>query len=172
VGYNLLAMPILDAHTFEFFSKSPEQTRRLGMRLGALLKSGDLVCLQGDLGAGKTTLVQGVASGWGGLDEVSSPTFVLVNAYRRPDGTQLSHFDAYRVESLAEAEELDLDALLERGPLVVEWPERVEPILPAERLWAWLEYETEEHRSFRFEARGRRYETLLDSMRVSVYGAN
>ncbi len=60
-------MPILDAHTFEFFSKSPEQTRRLGMRLGALLQPGDLICLQGDLGAGKTTLVQGVARGWGAL---------------------------------------------------------------------------------------------------------
>ena len=169
MGYNLLDMPILDAHTFEFFSKSPEQTRRLGMRLGALLRPGDLICLQGELGAGKTTLVQGVASGWGALDEVSSPTFVLVNAYRRPDGAQLSHFDAYRIESLGEAEELDLDALLASGPLFIEWPERVEPILPAERLWTWLEYESEEHRSMRFEARGRRYESVLDALQQAVY---
>ncbi len=162
-------MPILNAHTFEFFSKSPEQTRRLGMRLGALLQTGDLVCLQGELGAGKTTLVQGVATGWGALDEVSSPTFVLVNAYRRPDGTQLSHFDAYRIESLGEAEELDLDDLLTIGPLFIEWPERIEPILPAERLWAWLDYESEEHRSMRFEARGARFEDLLDSLQQAVY---
>jgi tRNA threonylcarbamoyladenosine biosynthesis protein TsaE len=105
------------------------------------------------------------------MDEVSSPTFVLVNGYRRPDGTQLSHFDAYRVESLGEAEELDLDALLVHSPLFVEWPERVEPILPAERLWAWLEYETEEHRFMRFAARGVRYENLLDALRQTVYGA-
>src|SRR5512137_1297190 len=117
-------MPILDAHAFEFFSRSPEQTRRLGMRLGALLQAGDLVCLQGELGAGKTTLVQGIAQGWGALDDVSSPTFVLVNAYRRPNLGQLFHFDAYRVESPGEAEELDLDSLLSQGPLVVEWPER------------------------------------------------
>ncbi len=165
-------MPILDAHTFEFFSKSPEQTRRLGMRLGALLQPGDLVCLQGELGAGKTTFVQGVARGWGAMDEVSSPTFVLVNAYRRPDGSQLSHFDAYRVESLGEAEELDLDSLLAHSPLFVEWPEKVEAILPVDRLWACLEYETEEHRFMRFAARGTRYENLLDALRQNVYGAD
>jgi tRNA threonylcarbamoyladenosine biosynthesis protein TsaE len=165
-------MPILDAHTFEFFSRSPEQTRRLGMRLGALLQPGDLICLQGDLGAGKTTLVQGVARGWGALDEVSSPTFVLVNAYRRLDGMQLSHFDAYRIESLGEAEELDLDTLMGNGPLFIEWAERVEAILPAERLWAWLEYESEEHRFMRFAARGLRYERLLASLRGAIYGGN
>jgi tRNA threonylcarbamoyladenosine biosynthesis protein TsaE len=163
-------MPILDAHAFEFFSKSPEQTRRLGMRLGALLQPGDLVCLQGDLGAGKTTLVQGVARGWGALDEVSSPTFVLVNAYHRPDGSQLSHFDAYRIDSLGEAEELDLDALLAAGPLFIEWPERIEPILPAERLWIWLEYEAEEHRSLRLAGRGKRYDSLLADLRHAVFG--
>ena len=165
-------MPILDAHAFEFFSKSPEQTRRMGMRLGALLQPGDLVCLQGDLGAGKTTLVQGAAGGWGALDEASSPTFVLVNTYRRADSGQLFHFDAYRIESLGEAEELDLDSLLAQGPLFVEWPERVEAILPGERLWAFLEYESDEHRTIRFTARGKRFETLLDSLRHTIYGAD
>jgi tRNA threonylcarbamoyladenosine biosynthesis protein TsaE len=165
-------MPILDAHAFEFFSRSPDQTRRLGMRLGVLLQPGDLVCLQGELGAGKTTLVQGIAQGWGALDEVSSPTFVLVNAYRRPDLNQLFHFDAYRVDSPGEAEELDLDALLSQGPLVVEWPERVESILPVKRLWAWLEYESEELRAMRFSACGKRYEDLLDHLRLIVYGGD
>lgn len=165
-------MPILDEHTFEIFSKSPEQTRRLGMRLGALLQEGDVICLQGELGAGKTTFVQGAAQGWGSLDQVSSPTFVLVNAYHRADGGQLSHFDAYRIESLGEAEELDLDALLASGALFVEWAERVEPILPAERLWAFLEYESEEHRSLRFQAHGKRYDVLLNKLRQNVYGVD
>jgi tRNA threonylcarbamoyladenosine biosynthesis protein TsaE len=165
-------MPILDAHTFEFFSRSPEQTRRLGMRLGALLQPGDLVCLQGELGTGKTTLVQGVAQGWGALDDVSSPTFVLVNAYRRPDSSSLFHLDAYRIDSLGEAEELDMDTLLSQGPLLIEWPERVEPILPVERLWAWLEYESEEHRAMRFAACGKRYERVLDQLRLTVYGGD
>lgn len=163
-------MPILDAHAFEFFSRSPEQTRRLGMRLGALLQAGDLICLQGDLGAGKTTLVQGIAQGWGALDAVSSPTFVLVNAYRRADSGQLFHLDAYRIESLGEAEELDIDALLAEGPLVIEWAERLKPILPAEQLWVWLEYESEEHRAMRLSASGDRYKGMLDSLRQVVYG--
>jgi len=165
-------MPILDAHSLEFFSRSPEQTRRLGMRLGALLHPGDLVCLQGELGAGKTTLVQGMAQGWGAMDGVSSPTFVLVNSYRRPDSGQLFHFDAYRIDSPAEAEELDVDILLEQGPMVVEWPERVVSILPPERLWAWLEYESEEHRAMRFAACGDRYEALLNRLRRELYGVN
>ena len=80
------------------------------------------------------------------------------------------HLDAYRLESPAEAEELDLDALLDQGPLVVEWPERVEAILPPERLWAWLEYESEEHRGMRFQANGKHYETLLEGLRQTVYG--
>jgi tRNA threonylcarbamoyladenosine biosynthesis protein TsaE len=165
-------MPILDERTFEFFSRSPEQTRRLGMRLGALLQPGDLVCLQGDLGAGKTTLVQGLAQGWGALDAVSSPTFVLINMYRKPDAKQLFHFDAYRIASLGEAEELDIDGLLSEGPLVIEWAERIEAILPEERLWVWLEYESEEHRSMRFVANGTHYENQLVNLRQSVYRIN
>jgi len=165
-------MPILDAHSFEFFSRSPEQTRRIGMRLGGLLQPGDLICLQGELGSGKTTLVQGLAQGWGSLDPVSSPTFVLVNVYRRPDAARLFHFDAYRIESTPEAEELDLDTLLAQGPLVVEWAERVTAILPAGRLWAFLEHESEEHRDIRFIADGKRHENLLDSLRQTIYGVD
>lgn len=163
-------MPILDSNTLEFFSRSPEQTRRVGMRLGGLLQAGDVICLQGELGAGKTTLVQGLAQGWGSLDSVSSPTFVLVNVYRRPDTAQLFHLDAYRLESAPEAEELDIDNLLAQGPLVVEWPERIEPVLPGERLWVKLEYVAEEHREMRFTTRGEHYERMLAALRQAVYG--
>ncbi len=163
-------MPILAPNTLEFFSRSPEQTRRVGMRLGGLLQSGDMICLQGELGTGKTTLVQGMAQGWGSLDAVTSPTFVLVNIYRRPDAAQLFHLDAYRLESAPEAEELDIDNLLAQGPLVVEWPERVEPVLPGERLWVKLEYVAEEHREMRFTTRGEHYERMLAALRQAVYG--
>src|SRR5215213_1503208 len=83
-------MPVLDAHMMDYFSRSPEQTRRIGMRLGGALQAGDVICLQGDLGAGKTTFVQGIAQGWRSLDAVSSPTFIIVNVYRR--GTKLVYF--------------------------------------------------------------------------------
>ena len=163
-------MPVLSANAFDFFSRSPEQTRRLGMRLGAHLQPGDVICLQGELGAGKTTFVQGVAAGWGSLDAVSSPTFVLVNVYRRSDGDQLFHFDTYRVESAAEAEELDLDAMLGSGPLIIEWPERLGDLIPKERLWINLDHMAEEHRQMRFNAKGKRYDELLDDIRKSMFG--
>jgi tRNA threonylcarbamoyladenosine biosynthesis protein TsaE len=164
------AMPILDARTLEFFSRSPEQTRRLGVRLGGLLQPGDLVCLSGDLGAGKTTLVQGLAQGWGSLDQVSSPTFVLVNTYRRPDKRSLYHLDAYRLANAFEAEELDLDIMLETGPLVVEWPERIKSVLPAECLWLSLRWVADEHRGMVFHSQGTRYEEILAEFRKRVFG--
>lgn len=168
----VLRMPVLTANAFDFFSHSSEQTRRLGMRLGAHLQAGDVVCLQGDLGAGKTTFVQGLAVGWGSLDAVSSPTFVLVNVYRRAGGGQLFHFDTYRVESTPEAEELDLDAMLSSGPLVIEWPERMADVLPAERLWIKLEYVDDDLRELTFLPVGKRYINLLNEFRRSSFGTD
>ncbi|MCL4559638.1 MAG: tRNA (adenosine(37)-N6)-threonylcarbamoyltransferase complex ATPase subunit type 1 TsaE [Chloroflexi bacterium] len=165
-------MPILDARTVEFFSRSPEQTRRVGMRLGALLQCGDLICLQGELGSGKTTLVQGIATGWGSLDPVSSPTFILVNSYRRPDGQILHHLDAYRIQSPQEAEELDLSLMFDRGPLVMEWPERIESVLPDQRLWVNLRWMTDEQRGMAFLANGPRHQKLLDEFRRKVFGGS
>ena len=163
-------MPILDSHTIEFFSRSPEQTRRIGMRLGSEIKAGDVICLQGNLGAGKTTFVQGLAQGWGSQDSVSSPTFILVNLYRRANGDQLFHLDAYRLESMLEAEELDLDSMMTEGALIIEWPERLDHLIPAERLWINLDHIQEEHREMRFNANGKRYDELLDGMRQSMFG--
>ena len=164
-------MPILDAHTLEIFSRSPEHTRRIGMRLGGLLRRGDVICLQGELGAGKTTLVQGVAQGWGSLDAVTSPTFVLVNQYRRPETDQLFHVDAYRIESEPEAAELDLDGMLAEGALLVEWPERFADILPDERLWIKMEYVDEEQRQMRLQAGGAHYDDILADLRAAFFGA-
>jgi tRNA threonylcarbamoyladenosine biosynthesis protein TsaE len=165
-------MPILDAHTLEFFSRSPEQTRRIGMRLGGLLRQGDVICLQGDLGAGKTTLVQGLAQGWGSLDPVSSPTFIIVNNYRRPDDEQLFHMDAYRLDSAPEAAELDLDEMLARGSLLIEWPERIREILPAEYMWISFEYVAEENRHMVIKATGARYDDLLTALRQDLFGGD
>ena len=140
------------------------------MRLGALLQPGDLVCLRGELGAGKTTLVQGLAQGWGSLTPATSPTFVLVNEYRRPGDVCLYHLDAYRIESCLEAEQLDLNTMLDEGVLVVEWPEIIEAVLPGERLWTELEIVEEGRRDLCFSAMGRRPGALLASFRQAVYG--
>jgi len=163
-------MPILDANSMEFISRSPEQTRRLGMRFGALLQVGDLICLAGDLGSGKTTFVQGIASGWGSLDQVTSPTFVLVNVYRGGDGRRLYHLDAYRLSNAAQAVDLDLDAMLESGPLVVEWADHVREALPHEHLWVDMRWISENQRDLVFRGYGERHQNLLAAIRKQIFG--
>lgn len=147
-------------------TNSPQETRNLGRKLGQLLQPGDLLCLQGDLGAGKTTLTQGIAEGWGSLDSVSSPTFVMVNLYRAPDGTPLYHMDAYRIESLPEAAQLGLDDMLAEGALIVEWPERIEALLPKERIWMNLTHISENERQIEITAHGERSEKILSDLAV------
>jgi tRNA threonylcarbamoyladenosine biosynthesis protein TsaE len=165
-------MSILDAHTMDFFSQSPEHTRQVGIRLGGALQVGDVICLQGDLGAGKTTFVQGIAQGWGSMDSVSSPTFIIVNVYRRANKMQLFHMDAYRLDSTSEAEELDLDSMLAQGPLIIEWPERMQRLIPREHLLIQFEYVQEEEREMKFRAHGKRYDDLLEVVRHVTYGAD
>lgn len=164
-------MPILDDRHFEFFSHSPDQTRRLGIHLGGYLKPGDVVGLVGNLGAGKTTLVQGLAQGWGALDPVSSPTYVIVNEYRRADGQHLYHIDAYRLENAFDAEILDFDRMLSQGPLVIEWAERIKPVLPEDCLWIRMESTGMEHRSMMLNPEGSRFLNIVNQLRRKLYGA-
>jgi tRNA threonylcarbamoyladenosine biosynthesis protein TsaE len=89
---------------------------------------------------------------------------VLVNLYRRADGGQLFHLDSYRIESAAEAEELDLDVMLSQGPLLIEWADRIRKILPAERLWLAFEYLDENRRKLQIEATGARYQQLFSDL--------
>jgi tRNA threonylcarbamoyladenosine biosynthesis protein TsaE len=161
-------MPILDANTFEFISRSADQTRRIGIRLGEIMEPGDVVCLTGELGAGKTTFVQGVVRGWGSSDQVTSPTFVLVNNYRLPDGQVLSHLDAYRLENASEAENLDLESMLTGGPLLVEWADRIMQALPEERLEIQMAWLAEELRQMVITFKGKRYQRLLNHLKEGM----
>jgi tRNA threonylcarbamoyladenosine biosynthesis protein TsaE len=163
-------MPILDQNSVEFISRGTDYTRRVGIRLGTILKSGDVICLEGDLGSGKTTLVQGMAAGWGSLDRVTSPTFVLLNLYRRLDGGQFHHLDAYRLKDSGEARDLDLESYIETGPMVVEWAERIRSALPTDHLWVTLRMVDIDQRDLIFSARGPHYETLLENFRARIYG--
>lgn len=129
-----------------------------------------MICLEGDLGSGKTVFVQGMAAGWGSLDRVTSPTFVLLNIYRRLDGGKFHHLDAYRMKDAKEAEELDLGAYIDTGPLVVEWADRISAALPKDHLWVSLRIVDENQRDLIFTARGEYYESLLDKFRMRIYG--
>jgi tRNA threonylcarbamoyladenosine biosynthesis protein TsaE len=166
----IFKMHNLEIPTVDFLSRSPEQTRRLGQRLGAALQPGDVICLQGELGAGKTTFVQGIAQGWGSRDAVSSPTFITVNVYRNHDEKQLFHLDTYRLDSVGEAEELDLQSMQAQGPLLIEWPERMERLIPRERLWIKFEHVDPEERQMKMSSRGKRYDDLLDILRRAANG--
>jgi len=163
-------MPILDDSIFEFFSHSPDQTRRLGIHLGGYLRLGDVICLEGNLGSGKTTLVQGIAQGWGALDPVSSPTFMIVNEYRRADQERLYHLDAYRLNGSMDADLLDFDRMLSQGPIVIEWAEKVKGVLPESFLWITLKYTGMEHRAMRLTSQGKRHEKIIDQLRRKLYG--
>ena len=114
----------------ELTTTSPEETEAAGARLGATLKSGDVVALTGELGAGKTVFVQGLARALGVATGATSPTFVLVNEYR--GRLPVHHVDAYRTTSLAELMDLGIEEMMDGdGVTVIEWAERLEPLLPA-----------------------------------------
>ena len=110
----------------------------MGEALGRQLGPGDVVSLVGPLGAGKTTLAQGIARGLGVEDVVNSPTFTLVQEYA--GRLTVYHIDAYRLSGPEEAADLAIPEMIEAGgALLIEWPERIEPLLPADRLEIQLE---------------------------------
>jgi tRNA threonylcarbamoyladenosine biosynthesis protein TsaE len=111
------------------------EMQALGERLAALLRPGDLVLLTGDLGAGKTTLTQGIGAGLGVRGPVTSPTFVIARVHpSQVGGPPLVHVDAYRLGSIAEVDDLDLDASVDEAVTVVEWGEGLVEGLSADRL--------------------------------------
>jgi tRNA threonylcarbamoyladenosine biosynthesis protein TsaE len=118
--------------------RTVEQTRELGRRLAAVLRAGDLVILDGPLGAGKTVLTQGIGAGLGVQGDVTSPTFVIARVHRPATGGRglpLVHVDAYRLGGIAEVDDLDLDTGLDEAVTVVEWGEgKVEQLSDAHLL--------------------------------------
>jgi len=149
-----------------FHSHSPVETRRLGRILGERLRGGDVVGIEGPLGAGKTCLVQGLAEGLE-VDSrvpVTSPTFVIVAEY--PGRVWLRHADFYRVESYARLLDAGFDDLCDaNGVLVVEWPERFPEALPSERLEIRIDSGPgPEERRIRIAARGERAEKIQEEL--------
>lgn len=117
-----------------------QDTQALGHELGRVLRAGDLVVLTGDLGAGKTTLTQGLAEGLGVRGPITSPTFVIARVHPTlVDGPALVHVDAYRLGGAAELDDLDLDADLDASVTVVEWGEGLVEQLSGDRLEVVLE---------------------------------
>jgi tRNA threonylcarbamoyladenosine biosynthesis protein TsaE len=143
-------------------SDGPDATRALGEKLGALLEPGDVLLLSGELGAGKTTFVQGLARGLGFDASVSSKSFVLMGEY--PGRITLYHADLYRLDEPEEVWALGLDEISRDGVLVVEWPERAPDVLPQERMLVHFEDIDETVRVISLEAHGARPEALVHAM--------
>ena len=154
---------------FHFLSRSPAETRALAARLGAHLAPGDLVALRGELGAGKTEFVRGLALGLGApVDEVASPTFALAHEYQ--GRVTLVHLDLYRLHEIPPEFIPDLEDYL-GGPQVtaVEWAERLGDLLPPERLEVALTIAGEEERQLTLTGHGLRGEELLAAWTAAAY---
>lgn len=121
------------------------ETEELGRKIAACLTQGDAIALEGDLGAGKTTLARAILRALGVEDEVPSPSFTLVQEYEA-GGLKIAHCDLYRIESPTELEEMGLEEAVRNGVLLVEWPERAPERIPADALKIRLDIESENER--------------------------
>ncbi|MCD6289119.1 MAG: tRNA (adenosine(37)-N6)-threonylcarbamoyltransferase complex ATPase subunit type 1 TsaE [Anaerolineae bacterium] len=150
---------------WEWISHRPAETVALGKALAALLSPGDIIALSGDLGAGKTTLVQGLARGLSITQPVTSPTFILMNEYASTP--PLYHVDCYRLaDAVHEAWAIGLDDVLYGdGVVVIEWADRVAPLLPDDRLDIMLNWAGSQERRIRIVGRGRRHAALARQLR-------
>lgn len=140
---------------------SPEETQALGRRLSALLAAGDTVCLWGELGAGKTCLVQGICQGLRVAQDVVSPSFTLVNEY---EGTlPVAHLDFYRLKGGADLEQLGYDDLFDgKRIVVIEWPDRAAEALPRERLDVEMRWVDDRMREIKFASDLKKYADLIE----------
>lgn len=166
-------MPIITKDILEFISRSPEQTGRLGARLGTLLQGGEVIALEGKLGAGKTLFAQGVGMGWGSGTRLISPTFVLMRQHKRfQDDLLLCHIDLYRLNTAVEIEMLGLDDVLGAPDTIclVEWADRDPDILPADHLWVTMKLLDDYRRSLTFQARGPVHQGILNTLRKEILG--
>ncbi len=165
--------PVLDDKMLDFISHSDAQTRRLGARLAALLEGGEVVCLEGELGTGKTCFVQGVGKGLGVTEPVLSPSFTLIREYRSNAGRpRLIHVDLYRL-SEADIPGLGLEEYWVPDCIVViEWADRLGAAAPEDRLAVTLRFVDDTKRGLTFTAHGEAYKRLLETFKRSVIGAS
>lgn len=161
--------PVSSAHVLDIFSHSVAQTQRLGARLGELTQSGDVFCLEGDLGSGKTCFVQGLGRGLAIVEDINSPTFILANEHRG-GRLILYHLDMYRMNSMNEALGIGLDDYLSGGVCVIEWAEKIRAALPSERLWITFRHLGESKRGLLITATGARYVELFREFKASAFG--
>lgn len=147
---------------YKVYLKDEEATKSYGFKLGGLVKKGNIICLLGDLGAGKTTLTQSFAKGLGVDDYVTSPTFTIVNEY---DGRiPLYHFDVYRIGSSDEMYDIGYDEYINSdGVCIIEWANLIDDVLPEEYLSIELKY-VEDGREMILTPKGEEYIRIVEEL--------
>jgi tRNA threonylcarbamoyladenosine biosynthesis protein TsaE len=166
-------VPIIRDGELYIISHSPDQTARLGARLGKLLQPGDVVCLNGEMGAGKTLFSQGVGRGWGAKHPVTSPTYTLVHQHTHTTtGALLYHMDCYRLAGPTDADSVGLDDMLDSDAiLLIEWAGKIADVLPDACLMIDFSIHEVTRRKLMLEGRGERYKSLIETFRANTFGA-
>jgi len=158
----------VDDESLALVSHGLSETRRLGTLLGQLLRGDEVICLEGELGAGKTSLIQGIGRGQGIIGPITSPTFTLVNEYQGTEAI-LYHVDLYRLDSTEEMIAAGIDGYFyDDGICVIEWAEKARDILPPDRLYITLKHVSEEERDIQFRAKGQVHRQLLRRLKKMV----
>lgn len=135
---------------------SPRETYLLGEKIGQNLEGGEVICLSGELGAGKTVLAKGLGQGLGVSTEITSPTFTMIQEYHLPSGNRFVHMDLYRLQVPEEAEVIGVtDYFRDSCICLLEWPEIIEDDLPEDRLNIMIEGSGELPRSIRMSGEGK-----------------
>jgi tRNA threonylcarbamoyladenosine biosynthesis protein TsaE len=155
-----------------FQTKSTSETIRVGKDIGSRLLPGDVVALVGELGAGKTQFIKGLAAGVG-IDSstyISSPSFTLIHEY--PGETPFYHIDLFRLGREKEAEELGLEGYFEgSGVTAIEWADKIPSLLPQEILFISIAYIDKNIRTLEMTGKGKHFEDLLNQVQSSEFGA-
>ena len=149
----------------KFVSKSENETIEFANNLASLLKNGDIIVLSGDLGSGKTKFTQGVLKHFGLEDEISSPTFTIVNEYHK-DETNIYHFDVYRLTDSDEFYAIGGDEYLNNGICIIEWGEIIEDILPNDyiKINFTKDVENENYRTLELIGTGENSQNILNKL--------
>lgn len=132
----------------ERITSSKIETQKLAQKFAAKLKGGEILGLCGDLGSGKTTFVQGLASGLGARGRITSPTFIILNLHKAKKGLTLAHFDLYRLKDETELEGIGATDYLGKKDIIsaIEWAEKAKDLLPKETIWINFEHIEENKR--------------------------
>ena len=154
---------------YNFKTNSEDETMKLGEKLAKLCAPKDIIILSGELGAGKTKFTEGFLKYFGLDDEISSPTFTIVNEYTKND-INIYHFDVYRLEDSSEFYEIGGDEYFENGICLIEWGELIDDVIPKDHLKIKISKsdENDNVRIINITSYGNRYDVMLDNLKEEV----